>query len=524
MISKFDEIDLTASGLLPQLVNDYIQGKGETRQFYKYLPHIDAFKQIIEDKAKDDIDRALLVKVLKNQYAGITSGQAVEKNIAALSLNNTYTVTAAHQPCLFMGPLYNVVKICAAINLSLQLKQRYPENNFVPVFWMGSEDHDMDELNHAYVKGKKLQWEGGSGPVGRLSSELIKPLLPALKDLTGDTAAVSALEEAVFNYASVGKVTQAFLNTLFKEHGLVVIDQDDALLKARFASVIEDEIFNKRAFTVLQESVKQLETLYKVQASPREINFFYLGEGFRERIVTGDEDSYAVNNRAEVFSAGEMKAAIKSAPESFSPNVIMRPLFQEMVLPNLAFIGGGGEISYWLELKPLFDYYKVNFPALVLRNSVAILPNAIKTKIEKAGLSVADVFRDPEKVLSEKVKEQADGQLSLSAYRAELEKIFEGIAQKAGAVDTTLTQSAAGEKQKALNALDNLEAKMLKAEKRKQETLSNQLWAIHEAIFPQEKLQERFESFIPYCADGFMDEMIRNLNPLEFKFRLFVEQ
>ncbi len=522
MISLVDEIRLTETGLLPPLVADYIAGNEKTKLLYKYQPQLKSFADAIKDKEKDAINRALLVEVLEEQYVNIPASESVKQNIKLLGEANTFTVTAAHQPCLFMGPLYNVYKISCAVSLSIELKKEYPAYNFVPVFWMGSEDHDMEELNHVAVDGNTLAWQGGSGAVGRLDTALIAPVVESLKAQIGETEIIQILQAGLRDYNSFGKLTQYFVNELFKAHGLVVIDQDDKKLKQCFIAVIKDEIFNKRAASVLKETIDYLDANYKAQAKPRDINFFYLGDGFRERIIADEAGGFKINNQNISFTRDELEKEVEQSPERFSPNVIYRPLFQEMVLPNLCFIGGSGELSYWLELKPLFDYHKVNFPVLMPRNSAAILSSGIQSKMQKAGLTAGSLFQNPEHFIAAKIKAQSDGALSLAEQKKELEALYDKLTEKAEAVDATLKQSAMGEKQKALNALDALEGKMLKAEKRKQETFSNQVYAVNEALFPKQSLQERVESFIPYYDTGFIDSLVKTLNPLDFKFRFFL--
>ncbi|MFN8286253.1 MAG: bacillithiol biosynthesis cysteine-adding enzyme BshC [Chitinophagales bacterium] len=522
MISLIDEVQLTETGLLPSLIQDYLNGSEKLKHLYGYKPQLNSFSKVLLDKSAQPINRALLVDVLKQQYASLPVSNEVVQNINLLADAKTFTVTAAHQPCLFMGPLYNFYKISGAINLAQQLKGEYPDYNFVPVFWMGSEDHDIDELNHVSVEGKEVKWEGGSGAVGRLDSSIIESALSALKAHTGENAVTAILESGLRDYHNLGKLTQYLVNELFKQHGLVVIDQDDKRLKEAFIPFIKDDVLNNRASSILRDTVDYLDSNYKAQAKPRDINFFYLGEGYRERIVfDAQENVYRVNNKAITFTRPQMESEMDSNPERFSPNVIYRPVYQEVILPNLCFIGGSGELSYWLELKPLFDYYKVNFPVLMPRNSAAIISSGVRTKMQKADLSASALFQKPENFIADRIKQQMDGQLSLEQEKRKVEQLFDEIATKAEAVDTTLKQSAFGEKQKALNALEALEGKMLKAEKRKQETFSNQVYAVHEALFPKQSLQERIESFVPFYDEHFINALVNTLNPLEFKFRFF---
>lgn len=524
MISKFEEINLVDTGLLPPLVSNYLKGEERLTPLYKYKPALASFGQVIADKKNDTIDRSLLVQVLNEQYANMATTAQVTANINALAEPTTFTVVAAHQPCLFLGPLYNVIKIACAINLTRQLAATYPGYKFVPVFWLGSEDHDIEELNHVTIGGKLYEWkEPVSGAVGRIDSAVMKELLPDLMEQLGAAhPVVGMLQNGLEQFNTFGSFTQYLANELFKEEGLVVLDQDHPKFKRRFTQVITDELLHSRASSLLQHNVAFLEQHYKAQAKPRDINFFYLGEGFRERIIK-NESGYSINNREIQFSKEEIVSEIAQNPERFSPNVILRPLYQEMLLPNLAFVGGAGELSYWLELKPVMDYYKVNFPMLVMRNSAFIVPANFTGKLQRAELSLLQLMGDTEKLLAQRAKEKAGNDISLAEEKKAVDALFESIVAKAEATDATLKQSALGEKQKALNALETLEGKMLKAEKRKLETFQNQVQALKSTLFPSGNLQERVEGFVAFYEPDFIATLAQQLNPLDFSLKGFVQ-
>lgn len=514
---------LTEINILPELLKDYIDSKQQVSGLIKYPFKFSAFENVIADKANDKTDRTLLVEVLQSQYANIATNDFVAGNIQSLLADNTFTVVAAHQPCLFMGPLYNIYKIAGAINVCKQLKQAYPEYNFVPVFWLGSEDHDVEELNHTYVNGRKIEWQNpGTGASGRWKTESMQGAVEELKAAGANTEVVALLEEGLKKYETFGRFTQYFVNEIFKEHGLVVLDQDDARLKTKLTEVIKDEVLNSCAAQVLEENIGFLEANYKAQAKPREINFFYLGEGYRERLIYKEDDKrFYVNNTELSFSREEIGKEIETCPEKFSPNVIFRPLYQEILLPNLAFVGGAGELSYWLELKPLFDYYKVNYPMQVMRSSAAIVNAAVQKKLDKLNLQPLAFFEEIEQLVKQYVIQNMGKEASLSDEKRKLELLFDSAIAKAEAADATLKQNAAAEKQKAIALLENLEGKMLKAEKRKQETAINQLRSVHEALFPENSLQERRENFIPYYSPAFIDEIVEQVNPFDKAFKFF---
>ncbi len=518
-----EEIKLTETGILPPLIRDYLEGNESLLPLYQYRPSLESFAQAIHDKQKDPTDRPLLVEVLLAQYADIATTDVVTKNIAALSDVNTFTVTAAHQPCLFLGPLYNIWKTAGTIQLCRQLKQAYPDYHFVPVFWLGSEDHDVAEVNHVFVKGKRLEWTGeASGPVGRIPSSILQSALAELKAIGAKDEVLQMIESGLSRYSTFGKLTQYLLNELFKDFGLLVLDADNAKLKQKFASCISDEIFQQRADKVLRANLEFLQERYQVQAQPREINYFYMADDYRERIVyNSDTDTFDIHNRALSFTADELQAEIANHPERFSPNVIVRPLFQEFTLPNLAFIGGSGELSYWMELKPLFDYYQVNYPMLLMRGAGAILSSSTQNKLKKLEMKCAPFFQETDSLIKEYVKEHTTADTSLESEKQTVEKLFDNISAKAALVDATLMQSAAAEKQKVMNSLNNLEAKMLKAEKRNQEVAVNQIWAVREALYPGGSLQERTEGFLSYYDGHFIAQAVEWMGPLAGTFKFF---
>ncbi len=526
MLSLLQEIELIRTGILPALIIDYISNKESLSFLTKYPFQFSSFKNVIADKAKDNTDRKLLVEVLQSQYANITTTQLVSKNIESLLSENTFTVVAAHQPCLFMGPLYNIYKIACAINLTNLLKQQYPDYNFVPVFWLGTEDHDVEELNHTFVNGKKIEWQNsGSGAAGRWSAASMQIAIEELKMISGNAEIISILEEGLKQYETFGQFSQYFINEVFKEHGLVALDGNDVRLKKKFSAVIKEEVLTSKAVDILKENVEFLETQYKAQAKPRDINFFYLGENYRERIVFNlSTQKFEVNNTSVSFSRDEMLSEIENHPERFSPNVIYRPLYQEVVLPNLAFVGGAGELSYWLELKPLFDYYKVNYPMQVMRNSAVILNSSVKKKLDKLDLKAEDFFGDVEQLINRYVQQSMNETSTLAEEKKRLGELYDSILLKAEASDVTLKQSATGERQKAIAALENLEAKMLKAEKRKQETSVTQIRSVHASLFPDGTLQERRENFIPFYNKEFIATLVMELDTFGKGFNVFLNE
>ena len=162
------------SGYFSSLIVDYLDQKSSLNSLYNRFPTIENFEAQITEKAANynQENRKLLVAALQKQYQNSTISEATENNILALEQANTFTITTGHQLNLFSGPLYFLYKIISTINLASELKTKCPKSNFVPIYWMATEDHDFEEINYFNFKGKKFRWNKEStGPVGRLTTE-----------------------------------------------------------------------------------------------------------------------------------------------------------------------------------------------------------------------------------------------------------------------------------------------------------------------------------------------------------------
>ena len=514
--------------LLPALISGYLSGAKALAPFYQYPFEFSSFRKVIANKKFSDRNRNVLADALTAQYAGVAAPPAVLKNIAKLREGKTFTITTAHQPVIFTGPLYFIYKILCAINIAEQLNAAEPDCHFVPVYFMGAEDHDFEEINHLWVGGEKLEWQAkGGGAVGRLRTEGLDEVLAQMENQLREKPYAAELFDIFRNtyvkHETLAKATLHFVNRLFGEYGLVALNPDNRELKSLFTHVIEDEILNGRSFSLATKTIAELEALgYGIQAAPREINLFYLNGNSRERI-TAESDSYKVLNTAHVFSRDEIIREARECPEKFSPNVMLRPLYQETILPNLAYVGGAGELSYWLEQKSIFDYFKVNFPMLVLRSSALLVDAAVQKKAEKSGLRWEDFFEEEEALVKNFVKRTSSNSLDFSAEKKSVEDLFLHIREKAVAVDTTLGGSAEALKASFLNGLDGFEKKILKAEKRNLDTAIAQVKAVKSKLFPQRALQERVENFSSYYVQSgkqFFQELKQELDP--FKKELLI--
>lgn len=522
-------INFSETGFFSKLILDYLDGQNALAPFYQYPPALEPFHEIIQAKQEEPADRTVLPEVLKFQYGADLLSPALESLIDSLRDENTFTVTTGHQLNIFGGPLYFIYKIISTINLAEVVEKANPGKKIIPVFWMATEDHDFEEINHTNLFGKTLTWEARpSGATGRMDPRGMDQVLRQLKDILGTSAEageiITLFDTAYRGHRTLAGATRYFVHQLFGKYDLLIVDADDRRLKSLFSTIIKQDILEGISNDRVGKTSQQLEAAgYKTQAHPREINFFYLDSDLRERIVVED-DTYRVLNTDISFSAESLAKEIDSHPEKFSPNVIMRPLYQESILPNLAYVGGGGELAYWMQLQSTFQAYGVNFPALILRNSALLIDENSSKKMDTLGISPEDLFQPEQQLIKTFVRTHSAEELSLEAERQALGRVFEAIGKKAFAVDPTLKGSAEAEKAKLFNSLKGLENKLTKASKRRFDTEIAQLSRLRQKLFPGDGLQERHENFIPfYLKHGvsFIEQLKQLLKPCINKFQLF---
>ncbi|SHK32857.1 bacillithiol biosynthesis cysteine-adding enzyme BshC [Reichenbachiella agariperforans] len=517
---QVNKVALKDTQSFSQFFIDYLSNKQELAPFYGLRPEIDAFGEQIDRKSFSNLNRKVLCEVLEDQYEGYEVAPTLAGNLTDLALPNTYTVTTGHQLNIFTGPLYFIYKIATVVNACRELKVKYPDSNFVPVYWMASEDHDFDEISYFHLFGKKYQWEcPGQGGVGRLSTESLTGLLEELPEK------VALFEQAYRDHGNLADAVRCYVNDLFGEDGLVVLDADDDRLKKLFSPMIKDDLLHHSANTLVEQTNDELAQLgYKTQIFPREINFFYLDDGVRERIVKED-GQYLVNNTELSFSETEILALLDSNPEKFSPNVVMRPLYQEVILPNLAYVGGPAEVIYWLQLGKVFEKHEVTFPILLPRNFALYINGASQKKLAKFGWSDEQLFQSIDELQAQYVTTHGSDEVTLNGEYRDLEAVFEQLIEKAEVIDGSLKGFISAEHTKAVKSIDNIGKRLKKSEERKHETELNQIASVKEKLFPRGGLQERHDNFLNFYINNpnFVKELLVALDPFDLQMHVLKE-
>jgi bacillithiol biosynthesis cysteine-adding enzyme BshC len=518
---KITTLPYAATHSFSKLVTDYLAEAPHLKPFLNRFPTLENFGEQMKEKQNfPPAQRQLLVKALEKQYGNLPKNPAVELNIALLQQEKTFTITTGHQLNIFTGPLYFVYKIVSAIKTCQQLKKAYPENEFVPVYWMAAEDHDFAEINHFNLFGKKHEWASEQkGAVGRMKPDGLEKVLEELPEK------FPVFEKAYRESQTLAEATRKIVNELFGEYGLVVLDGDEPELKKVLIPVLLNEFSDNISYRLVNQTNETLAAYYKPQVLAREINLFYLDKDLRERIVQ-EGDKFSVLNTDLAFSKEEMTKLAQAYPEKFSPNVILRPLYQEMLLPDLAYIGGGAEVAYWLQLKAVFEHYRIPFPIIMLRNSAMYVNKASASRIQKLGLQAADMFEDLQ-ALKKRVSDQLDlPVISLDAQKHSVSEIFAAIESLAKTVEPTLEKTVAAEGQKVQNVLQMLEKKIAKAQETKHETVFKQLATLKEKLFPGDALQERSDNLLSFLTNNpsFIANLLQAFEPLNNQFVILEEE
>ncbi len=519
---KLYKFPLERSGAFSSIFLDYLRQDDKLTPFYGLFPELENFKSQIEKKKHfESKKRIFLREAINTQYSGIEKSSKFIENLKGLAHNDTFTITTGHQLNIFTGPLYFIYKIITVINLCKKLKSAYPEYNFVPVYWMASEDHDVEEINHFHLFNKEYKWlTDQTGPVGRFNLHGIEKILEELPEKA------SLFERAYLHHKNLSDATRFIVNELFGEEGLIAIDPDHPLLKKEMKKVFYEEIHHHHAHKAVEETNLRLEKLgYPKQVYSREINIFYIENYLRERIVK-ENNTYQVLNTKKTFNSQEITELIELHPEKFSPNVILRPLYQEMVLPNLAYIGGPAEVAYWLQLKGVFDCYEVPFPIILPRNFALYVNRVNAKKLNKINIDPADLFLDWVQLKEKYLADNGLQQHQLTEEIDQIKRIFSSISEKAEGIDKSLKGFIGAEQTKIEKIILGIEKKIKKSEENTHDVVVRQLESLKEKLFPGGQLQERTINFLNFYFNNpdLIPSLLQKFDPLDFSMNVLIEE
>lgn len=519
-------IPLKDTGFFSALVNDYVQQKDTLSGLYNFAPNDAGLAEAIAQRAAAPVDRPALVAALYAQYEGYELTEAVAANIAALASEHTFTITTAHQPNLLTGYAYFIYKIMHAVKLAQHLAQLHPDKKFVPVYYMGTEDDDLQELGFFRFNEHNFRWDTPqTGAVGRMKTDDLGALMEAFLKVVGPPNThtehlVEVLKKAYLQHDTIAAATRYVVHTFLGKYGVVVLDPDSASLKQAYIPIIKAELFAPKAYEYIAANATVLQAHYKTQAYARPINFFYLKDAIRARIERRGEEWMVVGTQIS-WDEAALHQEIELHPERFSPNVILRGLFQETVLPNVAFIGGGSEVAYWFQLKEIFDHYGVFYPTIILRQSVQFLSEEAQQLQAQLHLNDTELFTSTETLVKQFVKTTSTNDLEATDEWMAIKQAMQTIRDKAQRIDATLQRSVDAALAKMNHQVNIVEKKMYKAEKHNLSVVVNRVYKLKGLVFPNQSLQERYYTFMPqYIAmgDAYFDTLLEYTLPYGDEF------
>ncbi|MES2588686.1 MAG: bacillithiol biosynthesis cysteine-adding enzyme BshC [Bacteroidota bacterium] len=485
------------------LFQDLIQEEFSLKAFENQLK----LKENFSNQKRENLHESLI-----SQYKSLEIFEKTQENIDLLKQENTFTVTTGHQLNLLTGPMYFHYKILHTIKLAEELKKSYPDKNFVPIYWMASEDHDFEEINHTFLFNRKISWESNfGGAVGTYPLENWAEFKNEVKQFFNNFPE-SNIHTLLDKYKgeNLSQATFSFVNELFKEYGLVIIDANKKELKREFIPILKQEIENSFSEKAVLEANSKLEKLgFKPQIFARPINLFYLTKNKRIRIIN-DDNRFQIDELG-TFSKDEILKMIEENPENFSPNVVLRPVYQECILPNLAYIGGGAEIAYWTQLKGVFEKVNIPFPLIQVRNSIQIFDKNSLKKASKLGFTHEELFSSIDELKQIYLQKNMKEELDFSELEKQSQDLASTFEKQIVGFDTNLKNYAEAEKTKLHNQVESIKQKLKKLQKSQFDIELKQIEDLKNKLFPNGGLQERHDNFLNFCPDGSYEVLIKEL-------------
>jgi bacillithiol biosynthesis cysteine-adding enzyme BshC len=504
--ARNEHISYQATNAFSKLVNEYVATPNNFASLGVKPVSLDGIAKAIQERTAAAINRAVLVEQLKKQYEDIAPTTLTAENIDRLQSPQTFTITTAHQNNLFTGPLYFIYKILHVIKLAQFCKENFPAYHFVPVFYIGSEDADLAELNHINLENHTLRWETAqTGAVGRMQVD--EALLHVVQQLEGEIGVLphglewtKLLRACYQKDTTIATATFQLVNQLFGKYGLVILNPDNPALKKLFIESMRKDLQPSTTSQWVQPSLEWLaQKGYASQAFVRPINLFYLQPNSRQRIEKVGEQ-WTVVGTSISFDAATLEKELVQHPERFSPNVILRGLYQCTILPDVVFVGGGSEVAYWLQFPKLFEAHQVAFPVLVLRNSWLLVSADDEKKIKQLQLSAANLFQNWTTLVNQFFSTEEQALLSLTEEFERLQLFYKNLQARVAKVDTTLVAHVAALEKKATHPLVALEKKLKRALQKKYGEQTHQLQVLQATLFPAGNLQERHANCSEYFA------------------------
>ena len=453
-----------------------------------------------------DLPRDAVADVLAEQNRRWESGDAVLAQVERLRDPRSVAVVTGQQLGLFAGPLYTVYKALSAVRYAAHVEAE-TGRPAVPVFWLAGEDHDWAEVRSAVfthtagdaaeVRRVRYPAEGGAGPVGRIAlgeadtAAALDALAQTLPDGPHRETALALAAEAYRPGRTMRDAFAALLRALVPD--VVLMSVDDARLKRIAAPVMSREATEWRGtLAALEARGAELRAAgFHQQVAPTPLNLFTLGDA--ERQALDPAEGGAAVSRDGARRIADLRAEVQTHPEAFSPNVVLRPLVQDALLPTAAYVAGPGEAAYFAQLGPVYDRFDIPMPAVVPRLSLTLVEPGIAKILDRYDLGIADLAGDTAALYRRLALDASDLDLdgAFAAIRARADGFLDGAEPLARALSPSLPPAVGAAQTRVERAIDRLETTLVRAEKRRHADVGRRLDRARTGLWPGGTLQER---------------------------------
>jgi bacillithiol biosynthesis cysteine-adding enzyme BshC len=495
-----------------RLFLDYLRDPISLREFYPSAVrfHHELPARTPEVLAAHQTDRNSLCDALRDMNAAWGAGEETLKNIQRLRDADCLAVVSGQQAGLFSGPLYTIYKALSAVKLAGCLTQR--NTKAVPVFWIATEDHDFPEVAKAELIGRDcklahvevssdLHQEGQ--PVGRVVIDTsIDAVVAQLLELLPISEFTTDLETLVRDSwrpgRSYGEAFARMMTSLLGRHGLVLLDPLDQRLKTLAAPLYARAALRAHEIATAIEvrSRKLVERGYHAQVTASENSFplfIHDGSGARHALTRANDGKYTTKNADEAYTAEELSNLALAHPERFSPNVTLRAVVQDYLLPTITYYGGAAEVAYFAQTAEVYRVLERPTTPILPRSSLTMIERHTGRVLERYGLTPADLFAGPENVLKRVVEEHLGAETAKSFGKTE-EKVnseLDDLREQLRSIDPTLADALETGRRKINYQLEGLRTRFHRAQMSRDETAHRQLLRAFDQLYPNKELQER---------------------------------
>lgn len=507
---------------------DYVNDYSKLQELYNGNFRSDNdWKSVIQKVVERPLDRSSIVQILTNQNRNFHCGVRTLANIDSLLNDNTVAVVTGQQVGLFTGPLYTIYKTLTTLKLVEKLASRFPEYNFVPIFWLEGEDHDYEEvsainlINSANDVAKFEYQPGGSKPdknlgaVGTLEFDetidtFFQNIEQALVQTEFKPKVIELFKTAYQKGMTFNRAFVHLMNVLLEDSGLIFLDPHDTEIKKMLAPLFKRELAETPKFCqlVIDQSA-EIEKQYHAQIKPKSLNLFLFHHGGRF-LLEPKPDGYGLKGTRQHLTKEQVQEFINTSPELFSPNVVLRPLCQDWLLPTVAYVAGPSEIAYFGQLKSLYQEVRIPLPIIYPRASITIVEEKVEKVLNRFSLPLTEFFRDVE-MIKEKVASQiSDVNLEelFGGTLATLHETLDAMQPALQSIDPTLLGALDNTNKKIISGIESLKEKTVAAQKRQHEVALRQIDKTANHVFPLSNFQER-ELNVLYFLNKYGLEFLR---------------